>query len=270
MAARWPVRPPERPAPIAHVARAAASRYGLGVTTADRELITTISTVLAAGANADRAAGQQRYMNSSMPYRGLTSGELKAALRPVLADHRIETPDVWRATIKSLWDEAAFREERYAAIAVLRHRFYRAWARDPDPETIGLLRHLIISGAWWDLVDEVASHGVGDLLRSAPDEMTPVLLAWAHDPDLWLRRTAIISQLGSRDSTDTDLLTTAILGSIDDSDFFARKAIGWALRQYARTDPEWVIAFVRAHSDALSPLSRREALKHLQSREADS
>lgn len=216
--------------------------------------------LLAAHANAERAAGQQHYMKSTLPYRGLTSRELNTALRPVFAEHLLDTPIQWRTTAQTLWDEAAFREERYAAIALLRHRRYRTWARDADPATVAMIRHFIVSGAWWDLVDDIGSHCVGDLLRAQPEVMDPILRTWAHDDDLWLRRTAIISQLGSKEATDTRLLTFAIEGSIADPDFFARKAIGWALRQYGRTDADWVRDFVADHP-TLSPLSQREALK---------
>ena len=93
--------------------------------------------------------------------------------------------------------------------------------------------------------------------------MTGVIRAWALDEDLWLRRAAIICQLGFQDETDLDLLSYAIAGSLDDEDFFARKAIGWALRDYARTDAEWVRRLVDQHRGRLSPLSVREALKRL-------
>ena len=86
---------------------------------------------------------------------------------------------------------------------------------------------------------------------------------WAIDDDRWLRRVAVICQLGAKDRTDRALLTDAVLANAADRDFFLRKAIGWALRDYARTDPAWVRRFVTAHEDELSPLSKREALKHL-------
>jgi len=124
-----------------------------------------------------------------------------------------------------------------------------------------LYRKLIVSGAWWDHVDEL-SHRVGELLVLDRPAMTPTLRAWAVDTDIWLRRSAIIAQLGAKQSTDLDLLTYAIEASIGEREFFLRKAIGWALREYARTDPGWVSVFVAEHPD-LSPLSRREALKHL-------
>ncbi len=87
-----------------------------------------------------------------------------------------------------------------------------------------------------------------------------MLRGWATDPDRWLRRTAVICQLSARAGTDLDLLTDAIEANVDDPDFFLRKGIGWALRQYARDDPEWVRTFVANHPE-LSPLSRREALR---------
>ncbi len=87
--------------------------------------------------------------------------------------------------------------------------------------------------------------------------------AWATDDDLWLRRTAVLSQLRHKADTDTDLLRYAIEANVDDTSFWLRKAIGWSLREYAKTDPAWVRAEVDRLGPRLSGLSRREALKHL-------
>ena len=118
-----------------------------------------------------------------------------------------------------------------------------------------------------DLVDPVAGHNVGDLLVAYPAALTPVLRDWAVDDDLWLRRTAVICQLHRTDDLDVDLLRHALEANLEDSrhgrELFIRKAVGWALRQRARADPDWVRAFVAEHEDRLSGLSRREALKHL-------
>ncbi len=91
----------------------------------------------------------------------------------------------------------------------------------------------------------------------------PVIRAWSTDPDRWLRRTSIICQLALGSRTDTALLSDVIVPNLADRELFIRKAMGWALRQYARTDPHWVLAFVGEHAATISPLSRREALKHL-------
>ena len=93
--------------------------------------------------------------------------------------------------------------------------------------------------------------------------LTRAMLAWAGDGDMWKRRSAILCQLGAKAETDLALLEAAIAPSLGSKEFFLRKAIGWALRQYARTDPAWVAAYVAAHDAELSPLSKREALKHI-------
>jgi 3-methyladenine DNA glycosylase AlkD len=151
-----------------------------------------------------------------------------------------------------------FREERYAVSALLGAPSVR---RLRSMRLLVLYQDLIISGAWWDHVDEL-SHRVGELLAFNRAAMTPTLRLWALDPNIWIRRTSIIAQLGAKQETDTNLWSDTIEASIGEREFFLRKAIGWALREYARTDPSWVTEFVGAHP-GLSPLSRREALKHL-------
>ncbi|MFC7496030.1 MULTISPECIES: DNA alkylation repair protein [unclassified Nocardioides] len=223
-------------------------------------LADAVRAALAAGGDPERAVQQQAYMKSELPFRGYSSPELKALLRPLLAAYRPSGRDGWEATVRALWDDATHREERYAALAIARHRRARAWLA---PESVPLFRHLVVTGAWWDLVDEIAQHLVGRSLAAHRAELTPVLRSWASDDDLWVRRTAVLCQLGQRDGTDTDLLRHAIDANVDDGTFWLRKAIGWALRDFARTDPAWVRAEVARHGDRLSGLSRREALKHL-------
>lgn len=229
--------------------------------TPHHELLEAISAALATHADPERAVGQQRYMKSSLPYLGLTTPTLRSALRPVLASsaYRIAERAQWEASVRALWDGATHREHWYAALALLGHRTYRGWR---DRETLPLIEHLVRTGRWWDVVDDLATHRVRELLLDRPAEIAPMLLEWARDEDLWIRRTAILAQVGAKDRTDPELLGDVIGPSIPDPDFFARKAIGWALRDYARTDPDWVREFVAAHPE-LSPLSRREALKHL-------
>jgi len=223
-------------------------------------LITALRHEMRTGANPARAAAQQAYMKSALPYYGLAAPELKRLLRPHLAAYSPDDRESWEATLRALWDEATRREERYAALALGRHRVARTWR---DPASLALWRHLVVTGAWWDLVDETAIHLVGDVLDRHRVAATPTVSAWATDGDLWLRRTAVLAQLRHRERTDLRLLTRAVESNLDDRSFWLRKAIGWALREYARTDPDWVRARVDGWGDRLSPLSRREALKHL-------
>ncbi|WP_148572343.1 DNA alkylation repair protein [Nocardioides caldifontis] len=229
-----------------------------------RALVDAVRRELAAAADPVKAPQMQRYMKSAMPFRGVNAPELRAICRRVFAAHPLPDEATWRSAVLALHDDAAYREERYAATELTGHRLYRA---HQHPGVLDLYRHQVVTGAWWDLVDPIASNRVGPVLRAFPADVVPVLRAWARDDDLWLRRTAVISQLGSKGATDTevlrDVLEQNLLGSRHGDDFFIRKAVGWALRQHARTDPEWVLHFVAEHSDRLSNLSRREALKHL-------
>ena len=215
---------------------------------------------MAAAADPEKAVQQQRYMKSAMPYHGLAAPELRALLRPHLKSFAPADRAEWERTVRGFWDNATHREEWYAAIAFARHRSARGWQ---DLGALELYRHLVVSGAWWDVVDEIAQHLVGAVLVADPPATTPVLLSWALDDDLWLRRTSVICQLARGPDTDLDLLTYAIERNLDDPSFWLRKAIGWALRQHARVDPAWVRSYVDSLGDRLSGLSRREATKHL-------
>jgi 3-methyladenine DNA glycosylase AlkD len=227
-------------------------------------LVAAVRSDLRAVAEPARAAGMQAYMKSAMPYLGVTAPAARVAFAAVFAAHPLPDRASWEATVRALWDGAEYREERYAAVALTGHRRYRD---HQDPGTLPLYRELIRSGAWWDYVDEIASRRVGPILRAYPDAVRPVVVAWsaaaADDADLWLRRTSIICQLAFKGETDLALLAACIEANLDDRDFFIRKAIGWALRQYARTDPAWVRRYAEQHTDRLAGLSRREALKHL-------
>jgi 3-methyladenine DNA glycosylase AlkD len=223
-------------------------------------LVEAVRHRLAAAADPDKAAPMQAYMKSEMPFRGVQSPGVKQICREVFAAHPIDDRRGWEATVRVLWDDATHREERYAAIALTGHRLYRRWQ---DPEALALYDHLTVTGAWWDFVDEVAVRRVGPILRSARESVAPTLLAWAGDDDLWRRRVAILAQVGARDQTDTSLLAACLEPSLGRVEFFLRKGIGWALREYAKTDPEWVRSYVERHHAQLAPLSRREALKHL-------
>ena len=128
---------------------------------------------------------------------------------------------------------------------------------------------MIVSGAWWDYVDDIASHRIGGLLTLYPETIRATMLAWSRDANLWKRRTAILSQLSFKAATDEWLLFACIAPNMGDRDFFIRKAIGWALRVYSKTAPDVVRRYVREHEAELSPLSRREALKYMEMQEKE-
>jgi 3-methyladenine DNA glycosylase AlkD len=222
-------------------------------------LVRAVRDGLAARADPDAAPGMEAYMKSVMPFRGVPRPARDGLVRELVATRPAPGAVEFGAAVRELWDGAEFREDRYVAIALTGQR---RWSPPQDASWLPLYRHWIVTGAWWDTTDEIAAKRVGPLLRAEPAAVAPVLRRWSTAPDRWLRRTAVIAQLGSRAATDTELLAAAIEAVLDDPDVFLRKAVGWALRQHARTDPAWVRRFVAEHP-GLSPLSRREALRHL-------
>lgn len=227
-------------------------------------LVEEVRRRLAAAADPEKAPGMQAYMKSSMPFHGVTAVPLRKLCRELYDADRLPDEAAWRSAVLELWDEATHREERYAALALCGHRHYRAFQH---VGTLDLYRHLVVTGAWWDFVDQIASRRVGPILRADFEEVAGIVRAWAVDDDLWVRRTAILCQLGCKAETDVFLLRWALVQNLEGSpygrEFFIRKAVGWALREYAKTDPDWVARFVADHTDEMSGLSRREARKHL-------
>jgi 3-methyladenine DNA glycosylase AlkD len=199
----------------------------------------------------------QAYMKSAMPFLGVPVPTVRAVVGEAVREHPPASVAGLEAAAGALWRGATHREHRYAATALTGLR-----PADADVALLPLYEEMIVTGAWWDHVDAVAPR-LGRLLVAHPADVRPVLLAWSTAPDRWLRRASIIAQLGARARTDLDLLTTVIDANAGDAEFFVRKAIGWALRDYARTDPGWVREFVTARAGTLSALSRREATRHL-------
>jgi 3-methyladenine DNA glycosylase AlkD len=221
-----------------------------------------IRAALHAHADPVKAPGMQRYMKSAMPYYGVTAPMQKRLWREVFAAHPLDSCEEVREAALDLWRGAGFREERYAAIALTDQRGH---AGCQTMDALPLYEEMIVSGAWWDYVDVLASHHLGAILRHDAKRMTPVMRRWARATDsLWKRRAAILCQLGFKGETDLRLLYDCIEPNLGHTDFFIRKAIGWALRQHAWTDPKEVRRYVAANRERLSPLSLREALKNIE------
>ncbi|HZC08259.1 MAG TPA: DNA alkylation repair protein [Ktedonobacterales bacterium] len=223
-------------------------------------LVTTLRAELAHAADPAKAEPMRAYMKSSMPFLGIPTPTLRAITRRVFAGQPLSSVDEWRRAVLVLWREARYREERYAAIGLAGERRYRTWQ---TLDALPLYEEMIVSGAWWDYVDGIASQQLGALLAAHPTEMRQEMLTWSRDYDLWKRRAAIICQLNFGPRTDEALLFSCITPNLADREFFIRKGIGWALRQYARVAPDAVRAYVDAHAAEMSPLSRREALKRI-------
>ena len=220
------------------------------------DVLTRLVPALAAHRDPARAQGQGAYMRDRFPFLGLTTAARRAVDRAVLVGLPRPGEDDLRAIALRCW-ELPEREYQYFACDLL-----RAHQRVTGPGFLDPLRALITTKSWWDTVDPLATGVVGGLVRRYP-ELAAAMDEWSADQDLWLVRTAILHQLHYGAGTDAERLFDYCTRQAAHQDFFVRKAIGWALRHYARTDPAAVRAYVDAHRDRLSPLSVREATKHL-------
>ena len=218
-----------------------------------------ILAALREAADPVRAPQQQAYMKSEMPYLGVTVPHCRKIAAGVFRRHPPPDAGAWERSILDLWRNAGYREERYAAVELLNMDRCSSWL---TPSRVPMIEEMVVTGAWWDYVDAIAGRAVGAMLAAHPRPVKALLRDWARDDDMWKRRTAILAQLRARRATDTKLLADVIGPSIGEPEFFLRKGIGWALREYSKTDPEWVVEYVDRHP-ALAALSRREALKHL-------
>jgi 3-methyladenine DNA glycosylase AlkD len=217
---------------------------------ADRRL-SALAAALDDRADPSRVPAMVAYMKGHFAFLGVASPERRAAQREALGDWRAPTVEDLAAFARACWarDE---REYQYAACHTLVRHVTRL-----EPDALELAEELITSKSWWDTVDVLASRVVGPHAERATIER------WLTSGNLWLERAAILHQLGHKERTDVEFLFRACLTHAASTEFFHRKAIGWALRQYARVDPDAVLAFVTDHAGELSGLSEREALKHL-------
>ena len=209
---------------------------------------------LRAAADPSRAAPMARYMRGRHPFLGVAAPRRRELTAPLLRAARAWHSAVTVGVIDDLW-RLPEREFRYVGCDVA-----RAAARRWDPERLADLRRWITTDSWWDTVDPLAV-ATGDLVEAHPT-LVGDMDRWIGDDDIWVARVALLHQVGRKDRSDAERLFSYCELRQDDTEFFIRKAIGWALRDLARTRPDEVRRFVAAHP-GLSSLSRREALKHL-------
>jgi 3-methyladenine DNA glycosylase AlkD len=220
-----------------------------------------IEAALRAQADAQQAVPMKAYMLGQFEFLGIRAGPRREVLKLALQGlpKFTGTADELLALVQALW-RLPEREFRYAAIDLLAKHHKRL-----DVNALPSILQLVQTDPWWDTVDGLAGV-VGDVLlrakASQPDVQRHMDSGLVH-PHLWVRRVAMLHQLGWREQTDQVRLFRYALTLAPETDFFIRKAIGWALRDHARTQPEAVRAFLARHAEQLSGLTRREAGKHL-------
>jgi 3-methyladenine DNA glycosylase AlkD len=220
-------------------------------------LIASVEVDLAEAADPTKAEPMAAYMKTDMPFYGVQ----KAGRTPILRRLKREfvPTDIveYHEAVTALW-QLPHREEKYLALS-----YAGAFDEYVDTGSMLMYERIIVEGAWWDFVDEAAARLVGRVLFKEPLRTESTIRSWIGAQDMWLRRTSIICQLKHKDATDSALLADACTANLADTEFFIRKAIGWALREYSKTDPEWVSRYVADNRDSFSGLSYREATKYL-------
>src|SRR5687768_10401846 len=217
--------------------------------------VASLRTLFEPNANPAQAAPMKKYMRDQFEYLGIKSPQVKTLCRQAIKENGLPSLEELDRVVRELWDLPQ-REYQYLAISLME----RLEKKLPST-TIKTLEYMIVHKSWWDTVDNI-SHIVGIHFKRYPEVREKYLPKWRVSDNFWLRRTAILFQLDYKEETDFALLSEIVQENLGSNEFFINKAIGWALRQHARIDPNAVKQFVK--STPLHPLSRREAMKHLE------
>lgn len=203
-----------------------------------------------------RAIAMKQYMRNQFEFLGVTSvprKELFSSWKKELPTN-ISKEERWEL-IYELWEKEE-REYHYVAMDWL-----NSWKiADIEENDDKHLKFLISNKAWWDTVDLLSSNVLGKFGQKFPDKMLNVIEEWSEEDSFWLHRATIIYQLRYKKNTDLKTLSNQIIRFQSNKEFFIQKAIGWSLREFAKTDANWVINFVERNG--IFGLAKREALKH--------
>jgi len=214
-----------------------------------------IKKIYAANADVENAKGAKAYLLHQFEFFGIKTPLRRKICKAFYATHPIKDHQALTALVKASFAEPQ-RELHYFAIELLGYH-KKLWCK----QTIPLIEWIITHNSWWDSVDSTNSFVISKYFLQFPEAIEPTTLKWNHSKNKWLQRMSLLFQLTYKNKTNPVLLAQYIEYTQFEEDFFIRKAIGWALRAYAYTDPKWVKKFVKTHP-SLSDLSKREALKH--------
>ena len=217
------------------------------------DFVTQLETDFRQQADRNIAINQEAYLQNQFELYGLPTPLRKEIQKPFLLKENLPNKKELPHIITELWSKPQ-REFQYFAIDL-----NRKYLKKIEFQDIELFELMITNKSWWDTVDLITTNLVGNYFKLFPEQIIPITKIWMESDNIWLQRTCLIFQLKYKEEIDTDLLTDYILQLKDTKEFFINKAIGWILREYTRTNPEWVIDFVNKYE--LSNLSKREALK---------
>ena len=214
-----------------------------------------LQTHLRQQANPTQAAPMAKYMRDQFPFLGIKTPERRALLKTFIGENGLPALAELETVLKDLW-ALPEREFQYSAFTLL-----DKLTKKLPAEFAAVLEYLITHKSWWDTVDSLAGHSVAVHFKRYPQVRDARIAAWRTSDNFWLRRTTLIFQLSYKADTDVDLLFSLINENLDSDEFFIQKAIGWALREYSKTDADAVVEFIK--NTPLPSLSAREGLKWL-------
>lgn len=221
------------------------------------DFIEALDETLLLNADPDIKIGKEAYMRNKFHFYGIITPKLKEISKPFFHKGYLPVKNEMDPIVRKLWSNPEREYQYFAQEFALKH------VGNPEKTDIRLYEFMIVNKSWWDTVDFVAAKLIGSFFRHYPELKEPCVNSWILSGNIWLQRAAVIFQLKYKNQTDTALMAQTINSLLGSKEFFINKAIGWALREYSKSNPDWVIDFVE-NSD-LSNLSRREALRLLQS-----
>ncbi|MBZ2151299.1 DNA alkylation repair protein [Streptococcus cristatus] len=208
---------------------------------------------LKAVAKPDDAVAMKAYMKNKFEFLGVKT-PVRRKLAKAFFKQQTDSVIDW-VFINESWDNP-YRELQYAALDYLEIR-----KKLLTPSDLPRLKKLAQTKSWWDTIDFL-DRLVGSIIARFP-ETKGIILVWSRDEDIWLRRLATDHQLLRKEETDTELLEKILVNNLGQTEFFINKAIGWALRDYSKTNPDWVRDFIERHQAEMAALSIREGSKYL-------
>ena len=217
--------------------------------------VKNIETIFSKNANPEYALNMKKYMKNKSEFFGINSPLRRELSKEFLRKENLPPIEIIKDMIKELWEKPE-REFQYFGMELL-----SKYSKQLEADDYQLFEFMLTTKSWWDSIDYIAPNLVGTHFKLFPELKRLIAIEWINSNNMWLQRAAIIFQLKYKGDTDTELLFAFIEQHSSSTEFFIRKAIGWSLREYSKTNPESVLEFVNKHKQQLSGLSKREALK---------
>ena len=217
------------------------------------EFINTLEIEFEKYANAKIASEQKAYMRNQFEFYGIKTPKRTEIQKPFLVKEYKPEKAALEKTIKTLWKKPQREYQYFSQELVFKY------INEFEENDIELLEYMVTNKPWWDTVDFIANKLMGGYFKTYPDEKIHHIKKWINSNDIWLQRCALLFQIKYKSKLDNGLLSFAIISLLDSKEFFINKAIGWILREYSKTNPKWVLEFVK--KTALNSLSKKEALR---------